>query len=75
MRHTHGVDGDISREAAKLLRSIIAAVAKGELEARTLTLVPCSADLRGRSSRPRYRLPRASPNTYMFGFMQTEDFL
>jgi hypothetical protein len=35
MRNTRDVDDDISREAAKLLRRVIEAVAKGELEART----------------------------------------
>lgn len=35
MPNTRDVDDDISREAAKLLRRVIEAVAKGELEART----------------------------------------
>ena len=35
MRNTRDVNDDISREAAKLLRRVIEAVAKGELEART----------------------------------------
>jgi hypothetical protein len=35
MRHTREVDDEISREAANLLRSVVSAVAKGELEART----------------------------------------